>query len=451
MSNSISSNPISTNPISANPISAQSQTSPAIEQATILVVDDNPTNIKVLCDFLSDCSYRIAVAQSGEKALEKVSRISPDLILLDVMMPGIDGFETCRQLKANPRTQDIPILFMTALSDTLNKVKGLSLGAVDYITKPIEYEETLARIKVHLALRKAQTRLVQEEKMAALGQLVAGVAHEINNPINFIQGNLIPAQEYAEFLMELIRLHESHPSPSPAAIAYAEAIDLNFIRQDFISLLRSMSMGTERIQKIVQSLRTFSRLDESDQKAVNLHECIESTLIILESRIRGKGGKGERPAIQVIRDYGSLPLILCYPGKLNQVFMNLIVNAIDAIDEKFAALLNQDSSLSGVSSGVASGLPSGGEPFDLPTLRISTALTQNQAIIRIVDSGMGIPRDIQRKIFDQFFTTKPIGQGTGLGLAISRTIVTEDHGGSLTFQSQAGEGTEFTIALPAHL
>jgi two-component system, NtrC family, sensor kinase len=409
------------------------------EQVTILVVDDNPTNIKVLCDFLSGCNYRIAVAQSGEKALAKIDRISPDLILLDVMMPGIDGFETCRRLKENPRTQDIPILFMTALSDTVNKVKGLSLGAVDYITKPVEYEETLARIKVHLALRKAQIQLIQEEKMAALGQLVAGVAHEINNPINFIQGNLIPAQEYAESLLTLIRLHEAHPSPSPAACAYAEEIDLDFIQQDFIRLISSMQMGTERIQKIVTSLRTFSRLDESEQKAVDLHDGLDSSLIILESRLKGNG---EKPAIQVIKDYGSLPPILCYPGKLNQVFMNLIVNAIDATDEKFANLKVANFS---------SASPSHQASLDQPTIRISTELKEGKAIIRIADSGMGIPKDAQRKIFDQFFTTKPIGLGTGLGLAISRTIITEDHGGSLTFQSQTGEGTEFTITLPSHL
>lgn len=417
---------------------------PSEQQSTILVVDDNPTNIKVLCDFLSGCNYRIAVAQSGEKALAKIDRISPDLILLDVMMPGIDGFEVCRRLKANPQTQDIPILFMTALSDTVNKVKGLSLGAVDYITKPVEYEETLARIQVHLALREAQTRLVQEEKMAALGQLVAGVAHEINNPINFIQGNLAPAKEYAESLLALIRLYEANPAASPAACAYAEEIDLAFIQDDFMRLISSMQMGTERIQKIVQSLRTFSRLDESEQKAVDLHEGLDSTLIILESRLKDEG---KRPAIQVIKDYGSLPPIFCYPGKLNQVFMNLIVNAIDAIDEKFADLSSPI-----LSSPILSSPTLSSAPLNQPTIKISTALTtEGQAIIRIADSGMGISKEAQRKIFDQFFTTKPIGQGTGLGLAISRTIINTDHGGSLTFQSQAGKGTEFTIALPSHL
>lgn len=397
------------------------------EQDTILVVDDNPTNIKVLCDFLSACHYRIAIAQSGQSALTKVDLISPDLILLDVMMPDLDGFETCQRLKANPKTRDIPVLFMTALSDTVNKVKGLSLGAVDYITKPIEQAETLARIKVHLSLRKAQTRLVQEEKMAALGQLVAGVAHEINNPVSFIHGNLEPAQEYAASLLKLIALYEEHSPTTPEISSYAEAIDLDFIRQDFIQLLKSMSVGTQRIQQIVQSLKTFSRLDKSEDETVNLHDGIDSTLIILRSRLKGTGN---RPEIQLIKDYGQLPLINCYSGKLNQVFMNLVVNAIDAIEEKLAAL------------------PPAQLQAENPTLKITTLLDQDQVIIRVADSGTGISKETQQKIFDQFFTTKPIGKGTGLGLAISHSIVTKDHQGSLTLQSQVGKGTEFIITLP---
>lgn len=403
---------------------------PLARQDTILVVDDNPTNIKVLCDVLSHCNYRIAIAQSGEKALRKIHQISPDLILLDVMMPGIDGFETCQQLKADPKTQDVPILFMTALSDSVNKVKGLSLGAVDYITKPIEHEETLARIKVHLALRKAQIKLVQEEKMAALGQLVAGVAHEINNPISFIQGNLEPAQAYAGSLLKLLELYEKHTSPPPEVCDYAREIDLDFIRQDFISLLNSMNIGTERIQKIVGSLKTFSRLDEAEYKAVNIHDGIDSTLVILQSRLKGQQNRAE---IQVLKNYERLPLINCYPGKLNQAFMNLIANAIDAIDEKWA-----DTSTAPSHS-------------DFPTLEIFTALERDRTVIRIVDNGMGIPEQAQSRIFDQFFTTKPVGKGTGLGLAITHAIITKGHQGDLTFQSQVGTGTAFTLSLPAAL
>ena len=417
------------NPAPPSPITAPPQDISA-ERSKILVVDDDPNNIRVLCRFLCDCNYRIAIAKSGEKALKRIHRTSPDLIHLDVMKPGIDGFETCRRLKQDPQTRDIPVFFMTALTDSINKEKGLSLGAVDYITKPIECEETLARIKVHLELRQAQARLVQEEKMAALGQLVAGVAHEINNPISFIQGNIDPAEEYAQSLLKLIELHEAHSSVSPAACAYAKEIDIDFIRQDFIRLLRSMTIGADRIQKIVESLRTFSRLDEAEYKSIDIHEGIDSTLTVLNSRFRAND---YRTDIEVVKDYRLNGSVDCYPSRLSQVFLNLIVNAIDAIDDKHMA---------------QSRLPSA---FDSPTLKISTDLIDGQAVIHITDSGVGIPKAAQSKIFDQFFTTKPVGQGTGLGLTIARTIVAQDHKGSLTFSTSEDKGTTFTIKIPSGL
>jgi len=422
----------------ATPVTANHSSGAFSTLETILIVDDNFNNLSVMCDFLSDRGYQVAIAQSGQDALETVSLIGPDIILLDVMMPGIDGFETCQQLKNNPNTQNIPVLFMTALSNTENQIKGLTLGAVDYITKPVKQEEALARIKVHLALRKAQIALIQKEKMAALGQMVAGAAHEINNPINFIHANLQPATEYADSLFGLIALYKKHTTPPAEVQDFAEEIDLPFIQKDFASILSSMQAGTERIRKIIQSLRTFSRLDESEQKQVDLNECLESTLLILKSRLEKSTLAGKtRPAINVVKAYGTLPPIECYPGKLNQVFMNLITNAIEAIDNKFI------------------GLAAKGEYLEEPTLRISTDFCKTartkQAIIQIADNGTGIPKESQQKIFDQFFTTKPVGKGTGLGLTISHTIVTQDHQGVLNFHSQAGKGTEFTIALPSSL
>ncbi|MEM6252947.1 MAG: response regulator [Cyanobacteria bacterium P01_D01_bin.156] len=398
------------------------------DKQSILIVDDNPNNVKVLCDLLNKNNYRVSIAKSGESALKKVARSSPDLILLDIMMPGIDGFEVCSRLKANPDTKDIPILFMTALSDTLNRVKGLSLGAVDYITKPIEHEETLARIQVHLTLRQTQAQLVQEEKMAALGQLVAGVAHEINNPLNFICGNLEPAVDYAKSLLELLRLYEDNTTSPSAEIAnYAEEIELDYIRQDFLRLLNSMVVGAERIEKIVRSLQLISRVDDSVRKPAELQDGLDSTLMILHNRLKIQPG---RPAIEVVRKYEPLPLVQCYPGKINQVFMNLIVNAIDAIDDKCSTLSTEEL-----------------ETVE-PSLLISTTLENEQAVITISDSGTGIPANIQQRIFDQFFTTKPAGKGTGLGLAISHAIVTQKHRGELTFKSQPGIGTDFIIKLP---
>ena len=396
---------------------------------TILIIDDIPTNIKVLLEFLNQSNLRVSVAKSGESALKKIKEVSPDLILLDVMMPGIDGFETCRRLKADPITKDVPIIFMTALSDSVDKVKGLTLGAVDYITKPIQHEEALARINVHLELRKTRLKLVQEEKMAALGQLVAGVAHEINNPVNFIHGNLICAQKYLQELLKLLHLYELHsPHPILEVQAYSGVIDLEFLKQDLPKLLSSMEVGTNRIQEIVRSLRTFSRLDEAECKAVDIHKSVDSTLMLLNHRLKATS---QRPTIEVIREYGELPLVDCYAGQINQVFMNLLANAIDAIDEKA-----EDWESKQIGS-------------QCPKIRIHTEVTADRAqvIIRIADNGRGMPPEVQQRIFDQFFTTKPVGKGTGLGLAIAHSIVVEKHKGMLSCTSRLGEGTEFAIAL----
>jgi two-component system NtrC family sensor kinase len=392
------------------------------QQYPILIVDDIPTNIKVLLDFLHYSNFSVSVAKNGESALKKAQEELPQLILLDVMMPGIDGFETCRRLKANPKTKDIPVIFMTALSDVVDKVKGLQVGAVDYITKPFQHQEVLARINVHLELRKTQLKLVQQEKMSSLGQLVAGVAHEINNPVNFIEGNLHYAAQYIEQLLKLLQLYEVYTyNPIPEIQDYSQKIELDFIKQDLCKLLSSMTVGTERIQEIVRSLRIFSRLDEAERKSVNLHDGIDSTLMILSSRLKQTQ---KYPEIEVVKKYGNLPLVECYAGLINQVFMNILTNAIDAIQESFVKEKGQ--------------------------IRITTELTADEksVLIRIADNGVGISEDVIQKIFDQFFTTKPVGNGTGLGLAIAYSIVVEKHGGSLTCHSKLGEGTEFIITLP---
>ncbi|MEL6454179.1 MAG: response regulator [Cyanobacteria bacterium J06623_5] len=401
---------------------------------TILVVDDNTTNLEVICDVLDSCNNRVAVAQSGEAALEIVAQVFPDLILLDVMMSGIDGFETCARLKADPITREIPILFMTALSDPVNKVQGLNLGAVDYITKPFDHAETVARIKVHLSLRKARASLIQKEKMAALGQLVAGIAHEINNPVSFIHGNLKPAIEYAQALLDLTEIYESQGTLPAEAEAFADDVDLEFIRSDFLRLLSSMTTGTARISKIVKALRTFSSLDESAYKEVDLHGGLDSALLIMQNHFQAKD---DRPEIQVIKTYGELPLVGCYPSEINQVFMNLLLNAIDTLDEKF----------SDQSTARQAGVDLANEH---PVIRIETQYLDGRVAIRFSDNGMGIPSALHYKVFDQFFTTKPVGKGAGLGLSVSQAIVVDSHGGSLTFDSTVGEGTTFLIVLSQH-
>ncbi|MEB3214273.1 MAG: response regulator [Leptolyngbyaceae bacterium] len=399
----------------------------------ILVVDDNPANIKVLFDFLQGSSFRVFVAKSGESALEKIEETTPDLILLDILMPGIDGFETCKRLKENPKTKNIPVIFMTALSEASDKVKGLNLGAIDYITKPIEHEEALARINVHLELRKSQLRLIQEEKMYSLGQLVAGIAHEINNPINFIYGNIEYAQKYVENLLNLLGMYEaSMPSPTPEIEAYSKAIELDYLKQDFPELLASMEMGTGRIIEIVRSLRMFSHSDEAEYKDVDIHNGIDSTLVLLRSRL---SSIHDCLDIEIEREYGQIPPITCYFGQLNQVFMNLFSNGIDAIEEKIDHWKkHNDSRLS----------------LYAPQIRVQTLLSSDNTnvVIRISDNGIGIRDSIRKKIFDQFFTTKSPGKGTGLGLAITYQIIVNRHGGTIDFQSDFERGSEFVICLP---
>ena len=278
-------------------------------------------------------------------------------------------------------------------------------------------------------LQKTQSQLIQTEKMSSLGQLVAGVAHEINNPVNFIYGNLAYASDYCHDLLELLRLFMKHyPHPHPEVQKQSEAIDLEFLANDLPKLLNSMKVGADRIRQLVLSLRNFSRLDESDRKPVDIHEGIDSALMILQHRLKPKVG---HPAIQIIKNYGDLPTVECYAGQLNQVFMNLLTNAIDAL-EQVKQGTGEDSSQSSI-----------------PTILITTKiLDKNWVAIKIADNGPGMPPQIKSRIFDPFFTTKEPGKGTGLGLSISYQIVVQKHGGLLKCLSQPAIGTEFRIEIP---
>ncbi|WP_052754355.1 ATP-binding protein [Calothrix sp. 336/3] len=273
-------------------------------------------------------------------------------------------------------------------------------------------------------LKRTQAQLIQSEKMSSLGQMVAGVAHEINNPVNFIHGNLTPACEYTQDLLHIISLYQSaYPNPSEEIQEEIENLDLEFIKDDLVKLLQSMVVGTERIRQIVLSLRNFSRLDEADCKTVDIHEGIESTLMILQNRLKAQP---HHPEIKIIREYSQLPPIDCFPGQLNQVFMNLFVNAIDILEEEVQK--NQNF---------------------LPRISIHSQMISPDFIaIRIQDNGRGIPPEVLPKLFDPFFTTKEVGKGTGLGLSISYQIVVEKHGGRLYCNSVVGEGAEFVIEIP---
>ena len=307
-----------------------------------------------------------------------------------------------------------------------------------------------------LELQQTQAQLIQTEKMSSLGQLVAGIAHEINNPVNFIYGNISHTREYTKDLLHLVELYQqNYYPPTPEIDQQIYAIDLDFIKQDLPKILDSMNMGAERIRQIVLSLRNFSRLDEDGMKPVDIHEGIDSTLLLLQNRLKAKPGHSE---IQVIRDYGNLPPVVCHAGQMNQVFMNVLTNAMDAIEESFVTCTERlVPSGAKVSRSISHTLREGEVPMSLvndskqmtsPQIRIRTLIQKDCVIISITDNGPGMTEEQRYRVFDPFFTTKPVGKGTGMGLSISYQIVVKKHGGQIQCISAPGEGAEFAIMIP---
>lgn len=301
-------------------------------------------------------------------------------------------------------------------------MESLQQRDVDLTEKNQQLEQALWKLK------RTQFQLVQAEKISSLGQLVAGVAHEVNNPVSFISGNLHHSNQYVLDLLAVLKLYQQYlPNPPNEIQKEIEAVDLDYLIKDLPQMLSSMQVGIDRIRDIMQSLRNFSRTDEAGAKLADISAGLESTLLILQHRLKATD---KRPAIEVIKDYGELPPIECFPGQINQVFMNILANAIDALEEH-------------------NGSRSYAEIQKHPNqIQVKTELMGDRAIVRISDNGSGIPESVQTRMFDPFFTTKPVGKGTGLGLAISHQVVTETHNGMLSCISNTGEGTEFVIQLP---
>ena len=432
--------------------SAQSQSA-----IPVLVVDDQPIVIESIRRLLAlETDIEVHACTDPTLALATAAELAPSLILQDLVMPNVDGLMLVKFFRAHPKTKDIPIIVLSAKEDAKIKADAFSVGANDYLVKLPEPMELIARMRYHAAahqnllkqdeaeqtlahnkalerrveertaeLRKAlddlkqtQAKLIHTEKMNSMGQLVAGVAHEVNNPINFIYGNLNYMNGYVQDLLELIRLYqECYPHPTAEIEEKLEELDLEFTSADLLKSFISLRSGAKRIRDLVLSLRNFSRFDESEVKSVDIHEGLDSTLVLLGSKLND---------IQIEKHYGDLPPVECYAGQINQVFMHLVHNALEAMQ--------------------------GGVAWDEkcpPTLTISTERLSNERIaIWLADNGPGIAPEIQDRIFDPFFTTKAVGSGAGLGLSISYQIVAIQHSGSILCHSVPGQGTKFLIELP---
>jgi len=410
------------------------------DKPVVLIVDDNIANIEVLGAALAN-DYEIRFATGGAEGLELAIRVPPDLILLDVMMPGMDGFETCQRLRANPQMRDTPVIFISALDAVADKVRAFKVGGSDYVTKPFQPEEVQARVSTHVNLYQARRQLYereemlrrnlaqleaahatlkemgnqlqQSEKMAAIGQLAAGVAHEINNPIGFVNSNLGTLQRYIADLFKVITTYEQTeaeltPQTRANLTELKRKLDLNYLREDSESLLAESLGGMQRVKRIVQDLREFAHVDETDKQWANLEKGMDSTLNVVWNELKYK--------TEVVKEYAGISDIECIPSQINQVFMNLLINAAQAIDKH-------------------------------GRITVRTGQEDQKVWIEVQDTGKGIKAEHLSRIFEPFFTTKPVGKGTGLGLSLSYGIVSK-HNGRIEVCSEEGKGSTFRVWLP---
>ena len=435
-----------------NRVNNNSQT--AALNSTILIVDDNPINMKLAVSVLQSYNFNILVSMNGESCLKQARENSPDIILLDVLMPGIDGFETCKRLKANPETRDIPVIFMTALSDTEDKITGFEVGAVDYVTKPIKINEVLARLKVHIQLRQltktlkkqnsllqeeikqrttaeaklkealqelqvAQKEIIAQEKLAYLGTLTSGIAHELCNPLNFVQNFAQLSSELLDEFMEDLTL-ETNKIESEKFENFTEII--NELKHNADGIYQH----SKRAERIIRMMVKHTRLDSSKLQFSNLNKILTESLQFAGQSL------WEKPdfPIKINTNYDeSIGEIFVSSSDIIQAFMNIFDNSYYALKTK----LEQQESI---------------DRDFTPTLSVQTCNLGEKVEIRIYDNGIGINSKIRDKIFDSFLTTKPPGEGIGLGLSLTYEIIVEQHHGSIQVKSKLEEYSEFIIEIP---
>lgn len=371
--------------------------------------------------------YQAGLSQCHINILEQF-QVRADLVVPLIKGDTLWGFLCIHQCTAPRIWENSEIDFIKQIAAHLS----VALQQSELLTQTQQQTAQLAKALKNL--QQTQTQLIQTEKMGSLGQLIAGVAHEINNPVNFIYGNLSYTSQYANDLLTMLNLYEKHfPDSHPEIVDKAEAIDLDFLSEDLPKIINSLKIGADRIRKLVLSLRNFSRIEEADMKAVDIHEGIDSTLVILQHRLKATP---KSPTIEIIKTYGDLPLVDCYASQLNQVFMNVLSNALDALEE-----YNASRTLAEVKN-------SPSKITICTDIKQKTSEQLPTVVIQIADNGPGMSQETIAKVFDPFFTTKSIGKGTGLGLSISYQIVVEKHGGVFKCNSEIGQGTEFCIEIP---
>ncbi|MEO5375399.1 MAG: response regulator [Alphaproteobacteria bacterium] len=392
-------------------------------KSTILVVDDAPENIDVIKSILTP-HFTVKAATSGAMALKIVATQIPDLILLDILMPEMDGFEVCRRLKADDASRGVPVIFVSVLPDTQTKVKAFEAGAVDYVAKPFEPKEVLARVRTHITLKTAERELVRASYLASVGRLAAGIAHEINTPLQYITSN-------AKFILESFR------DVSSVVDAYArlcdrcqsgdlrlediaevkslaETLDFNFLRQEIIAAADQSLTGADHVSRIVVSLKDFALPGSNARASTDINRAIRSTV-----SVSAKEWTGIADIVLNLKD--DLPPAICLPVEINQVFLNLIVNAKEAI------------------ANVGRGMG---------TITIETRSDDDYVEVRISDSGAGIPMEIRDRVFEPFFTTKDTGTGIGLGLTVCYDIVTLKYAGQIIVDGESGKGATVAVRIP---